>query len=129
MLDEPSGAPSPVPRVVATPAALRAIADVRAEHGPLMFFQSGGCCDGSCPMCFAVGDFVVGAHDVRLGDVGGCAVYMDLRQFAAWRHTQLIVDVEPGEAEGFSLAAGPGRHFVVRSRVFSPEEVATLSPV
>lgn len=119
--------PDAVPRVVATPAALGAIAGLVAERGPVMFFQSAGCCEGSCPMCFDVGEFVVGSRDVLLGSVGGCPVYMDHRQFEAWRHTQLIVDVEPGEPEGFSHAAGPGRHFVVRSRVLTPEEESGLA--
>ncbi len=118
--------PGPVPRAVATPAALEAIARLVAERGPVMFVQSAGCCDGSCPMCFDVGEFVVGNHDVLLGTVGGCPVYMDPRQFETWRHVQLIVDVEPGEPEGFSHAAGPGRHFVARSRVLTPQEEAGL---
>lgn len=119
--------PESVPRVVATPAALEAVAHLVAERGPVMFFQSGGCCDGSCPMCFDVGEFVVGSNDVRLGDIGGCPVYMDPRLFEIWRHTQIIMDVEPGEPEGFSLAAGPGQHFVVRSRTFTLEEEAVLA--
>ncbi len=119
--------PGPVPRAIAATAALEAIARLVAERGPVMFFQSAGCCDGGCPMCFDVGEFVVGSHDVLLGTVGGCPVYMDSRQFETWRHVQLIVDVEPGEPEGFSHAAGPGRHFVVRSRVLTPEEEAGLA--
>ncbi|MGO9028215.1 MAG: DUF779 domain-containing protein [Acidimicrobiales bacterium] len=116
----------PLARVVATPAALEAIAQLVAERGPVMFFQSGGCCDGSLPMCFADGEFVVGSHDVRLGDVGGCPFYMDHRQFEAWKHTQLILDVGVGEPEGFSLAAGEDRHFIVRSKVFTAAEQAVL---
>jgi hypothetical protein len=79
-------------------------------------------------MCFAEGEFVIGSHDVFLGDIGGCPFYMDPRQFAVWRHTQLIVDVDVGEPEGFSLAAGEDRHFVLRSRVFAPGEQALLDP-
>jgi len=116
----------PLARVVATPAALEAIAQLVAERGPVMFFQSGGCCDGSLPMCFADGEFVVGSHDVRLGDVGGCPFYMDHRQFEAWKHTQLILDVGVGEPEGFSLAAGEDQHFIVRSKVFTAAEQAVL---
>jgi uncharacterized protein (DUF779 family) len=113
-------------RVTATPAALAAIGRVVAERGPVLFFQSGGCCDGSLPMCFADGEFRIGSHDVRLGSVGGCPFYIDHRQFDVWAHTQLILDVGAGEPEGFSLDAGDGRHFITRSRVFSRAELAAL---
>ncbi|MGD0882478.1 MAG: DUF779 domain-containing protein [Acidimicrobiales bacterium] len=125
-VDGPGGDGPEVERVVATPAALQAIAQLQAERGPVMFFQSGGCCDGSLPMCFADGEFVIGIHDVRLGTVGGCPFFMDGRQFGAWKHTQLMLDVGDGDPEGFSLAAGDGRHFIVRSRVFTEEELAAL---
>jgi uncharacterized protein (DUF779 family) len=115
-------------RVVATPVALEAIAQLVAERGLVMFFQSGGCCDGSMPMCFADGEFVIGSHDVRLGDVGGCPFYIDVRQFDVWKHTQLILDVSLGEPEGFSLAAGEDRHFIIRSKVFNEEDDAVLNP-
>ena len=105
------------PAVIATPAALEAIAHLVAARGPIMFFQSGGCCDGSLPMCFADGELVVGEHDVLLGVLGGASFYIDHRQHAAWKHTQLILDVAGGEPEGFSLAAGPDQHFITRSRV------------
>ena len=121
--DEPQGAPA---RVVATPAALEAVAKVVAERGPIMFFQSGGCCDGSLPMCFVDGEFVVGSHDVLMGDIGGCPFYIDARQFELWKHTQLIVDVGAGEPEGFSLAAGEDQHFITRSKVFTPAERSVL---
>jgi uncharacterized protein (DUF779 family) len=111
-----------VARVVATPAALEAIAQLVVERGPVMFFQSGGCCDGSLPMCFADGEFVIGSHDVRLGEVGGCPFYIDARQFEVWKHTQLILDVGIGEPEGFSLAAPEDRHFIIRSKVFTAAE-------
>ncbi len=110
-------------RVVATPAALEAIDDIVAERGPVMFFQSGGCCDGSLPMCFGALEFVIGNHDVLLGEVGGCPFYIDARQHKVWKHTQLILDVSEGEPEGFSLAAGDGRHFVTHSRVFTAAEL------
>ena len=115
-----------VARVVATPAALAAIDAVVARHGSVLFFQSGGCCDGSLPMCFTVAEFVIGAYDVLLGKVGGCPFYMDPRQFELWKHTQLVLDVGAGEPEGFSLSAGDDRHFIVRSRVFSAKELAML---
>jgi uncharacterized protein len=116
-----------VARVVATPAALESIAQLVGERGPVMFFQSGGCCDGSMPMCFADGEFVIGSHDVRLGDVGGCPFYIDARQFQVWKHTQLILDVSLGEPEGFSLAAGEDRHFIIRSKVFNADDQAALN--
>lgn len=92
-----------------------------------MFFQSGGCCDGSLPMCFKDGEFVIGAHDVLLGTPGGCPFYIDARQYEVWKHTQLVVDVGEGAPEGFSLEAGDDKHFVIRSRVFSDEELAALN--
>lgn len=113
-------------RVVATPVALEAITQLVAERGPVLFFQSGGCCDGSLPLCFVGGEFVIGSHDVLLGEVGGCPFYIDARQYEVWKHTQLILDVSEGEPEGFSLAAGEDRHFVIRSRVFTAEEQALL---
>jgi uncharacterized protein (DUF779 family) len=119
--------PIPVPRVAATPAALEAIAHVIAVRGPVMFFQSGGCCDGSLPMCFEEGEFVIGAHDVLLGLLGSCPFYIDARQYEVWKHTQLVLDVSEGAPEGFSLAAGDDQHFVIRSRVFADEELAALS--
>ena len=109
-----------VPGVVATPAALAAIAALVAERGPILFFQSGGCCDGSLPMCFENGEFVIGDRDVLLGRVGDCPFYIDHRQYAVWKHTQIILGVGEGEPEGFSIAAGPGRHFVISSRVLEP---------
>jgi uncharacterized protein (DUF779 family) len=105
------------PPVVATPVALEAITHLVAQRGPVMFFQSGGCCDGSLPMCFGDGEFIVGGQDVLLGEVGGCPFYIDGRQYEVWKHTQLILDVGEGEPEGFSLAAAEGQHFITRSRV------------
>ena len=93
-----------------------------AERGPIMFFQSGGCCDGSLPMCFDDGELVIGDRDVLLGTVGGCPFYIDDRQYEVWKHTQLILDVGEGAPEGFSLPAGEDAHFVTRSRVFGPAE-------
>ena len=118
-----------VPRVVATQAALDAIATVVADRGPLLFFQSGGCCDGSLPMCFEDGEFVIGSHDVLLGVVGGCPFYIDGRQYEVWKHTQLILDVSIGEPEGFSLAAGEDRHFIIRSKVFNADDQTVLNDV
>jgi hypothetical protein len=110
--------------VIATPAALAAIEGLVHERGPIMFFQSGGCCDGSMPICFTDGEFVVSDHDVLLGHVGGSPFYIDHRQYTAWKHTQLILDVGEGDPEGFSLPAGADKHFVIRSRLFATEEAA-----
>ncbi len=116
------------PPVVATPAALDAIARMVVQRGPLMFFQSGGCCDGSLPICFDAGELIVGDHDVLLGELGGCPFYIDGRQYEVWKHTQLILDVGEGEPEGFSLPAGDGRHFITVSRVCSPGELGARKP-
>jgi hypothetical protein len=117
------------PGVIATEGAFAAIADLAQDQGPVMFFQSGGCCDGSLPICFADGEFVVGDYDVLLGHVGGCPFYIDHRQYELWKHTQLILDIGDGDPEGFSLAAGTNKHFVIRSRVFSADEVVRSSPI
>ena len=113
-------------RVLLTEKAAELIAGLKAEHGPLMFHQSGGCCDGSAPMCFAAGEFRVGAQDVLLGEIAGCEFYIGAAQFEYWRHTQLIIDVVPGRGAGFTLEAPHGVRFLTRSRVFSEEEVAEL---
>ena len=118
-------------RVVATEAALRMIAELRGRHGPLMFFQSGGCCDGSAPMCYPAGEFDVSDTDVCLGNLDGALFYMGLEQFAYWEHTQLIIDVVAGNGGMFSLDNGTGRRFLTRSRLFTDEEFLALanSPV
>jgi uncharacterized protein len=126
MAESPGVEHNAVARVVATPAALEAIAQLVAERGPVIFFQSGGCCDGSLPICFEDGELLIGINDVRLGEVGGCAFYIDGRQFRVWKHTQLILDVGTGEPEGFSLPAGEDRHFITRSKVFTAKEQAEL---
>jgi uncharacterized protein (DUF779 family) len=118
---------SPVSRVVATPAALALIGELRARHGPLMFHQSGGCCDGSAPMCFAAGDLIVGEADVRLGEIGGAPFYMTRAQFAYWQHTRLVIYVVPGAGGMFSLESGTGRRFLTRSALFSDAEAALLA--
>jgi uncharacterized protein (DUF779 family) len=114
-------------RVVATEAALRMIAELRGRHGQLMFFQSGGCCDGSAPMCYPAGEFAVSDTDVRLGDLDGAPFYMGSEQFAYWEHTQLIIDVVAGNGGMFSLDNGTGRRFLTRSRLFSDEEILALA--
>lgn len=114
-------------RVTATPAALALIEQLRAEHGPVLFHQSGGCCDGSAPMCFPVGDFVIGDGDVHLGAIGGADFHISASQYEYWKHTQLIIDVVPGRGGMFSLENGSGRRFLLRSRVFSDAESAALN--
>ncbi len=116
-----------VERVVATPAALALIEKLRRRHGPLMFHQSGGCCDGSAPMCFPQGEFRTGGGDVRLGAIGAAPFYIGAAQFEAWRGAQLIIDVVPGRGSGFSLEAPEGLRFLTRSRVFTPNELAELA--
>jgi uncharacterized protein len=118
-----------VERVVATPAALALIEKLTRAQGPLMFHQSGGCCDGSAPMCYLLGEFRTGAGDVRLGAIGGAPFYIGAAQFDYWRHTQLIIDVVPGRGSGFSLEAPEGLRFLTRSRVFSDEETVELAQI
>ena len=118
-----------VERVLATDEALALIDRLRAKHGPLMFHQSGGCCDGSAPMCYPASDFKVGGNDVKLGEIGGAPFYMDADQFDYWKHTQLIIDVVPGRGHGFSVEAPEGVRFLTRSRVFTDEEVDALEAV
>jgi uncharacterized protein (DUF779 family) len=116
------------PRVIATDAALRLLDEIRADHGPVMFHQSGGCCDGSAPMCYAVGDFGLGAQDVKLGEIGGAEVWIGGAQFEYWRHTQLIIDVVDGRGGMFSLDNGREKRFLTRSRVFTAAEAEALEP-
>jgi len=115
------------PRVLATPAAETLMASLTAAHGRLMFHQSGGCCDGSAPMCYAAGEFRIGTQDILLGLVGDdVPVWIGAAQFEYWQHTQVTIDVVPGRGAGFSLEGPEGFRFIVRSRVFSDEEAETL---
>jgi len=113
-------------RVTATPEALELLGELEVEHGPLMFHQSGGCCDGSSPMCFPRGEFRVGSRDVYLGDVQETPFYMSGPQFRYWRHTHLTVDVVPGRGSGFSVEAPRGVRFLIRSRLFDEAEQALM---
>ncbi len=116
------------PRILATPEAEALIARLTARHGPLMFHQSGGCCDGSAPMCFPRGEFRVGGQDVLLGHIAGdVPVWIGAAQFEYWRHTQVTVDVVPGRGAGMSLESPEGMRFIVRSRVFTDEEAEALA--
>ncbi len=116
----------PVARVTATPAALALIAKLEAKHGPLMFHQSGGCCDGSAPMCYPRGEFIVGDYDRLLGEIGGAPFYISGPQFEYWQHTALIIDVVPGRGGMFSLEGPEGLRFLTRSRLFTDDEWAGL---
>ncbi|MET7142544.1 DUF779 domain-containing protein [Xanthomonas sp. PPL139] len=113
-------------QVLATLPALQLIAKLRARHGALLFHQSGGCCDGSSPMCYPQDDFIVGDRDVLLGEIGEAPFYISPSQFAYWKHTQLIIDVVPGRGGMFSLENGEGVRFLVRSRLFDDSEYAAL---
>ena len=113
-------------QVLATDLAVHLTRVLREKHGPLMFHQSGGCCDGSSPMCYPRGEFLVGDSDVQLGEVDGEPFYMSKSQFEYWKHTQLILDVVPGRGGMFSLENSEGVRFLIRSRVFTDEEIHEL---
>jgi uncharacterized protein (DUF779 family) len=115
-----------VSRVSNTPAAAALIGKLRAVHGELLFHQSGGCCDGSAPMCYPLGEFKIGQRDVYLGRIAGCPLYISGPQFEYWQHTHLIIDVVPGRGAGFSLEAPEGMRFLTRSRVFTDAEIEEL---
>jgi len=114
-------------QVVRTEAAAALMAKLAAKHGPLMFHQSGGCCDGSSPMCYARGEFLTGDSDILITTLeDGTPFYMSRSQFEYWKHTQLILDVVPGRGGMFSLENPEGVRFLIRSRVFTNEEIALL---
>jgi uncharacterized protein (DUF779 family) len=116
-------------RVDITPDAAKILDRLVERHGPLLFHQSGGCCDGSSPMCYPRGDFRVGEREVYLGQVSGTPFYMGPDQYEYWKHTHLTVDVVPGRGSGFSVEAPEGVRFLVRSRLFTDEETEELEPV
>ncbi|MBB6453687.1 hypothetical protein HNQ94_002136 [Salirhabdus euzebyi] len=105
-------------KVIATEAAIELIEKLKEQHGPLMFHQSGGCCDGSSPMCYPRGEFRIGNSDVQLGFIGDTPFYMSRDQYEYWKHTQLIIDVVDGRGGMFSLEGPEGKRFLTRSRVF-----------
>lgn len=110
------------PRVLITPEAEKVVSELKGRFGDLMFHQSGGCCDGSQPMCFEKGEFKTGESDVLLGTIAGCEFYMSRDQFEYWQHTQLSIDVTPGRGSSFSLEIPMGVRFITRSRMYSDEE-------
>ena len=116
-----------VQRVLATAAASKLIEALKMEHGELMFHQSGGCCDGSAPMCFQKGEFLTGDADILLGYISGCPFYMGRQQFEYWKHTQLIIDVIKGRGGMFSIEGPTGFRFLTRSRLFTEEENEVLN--
>lgn len=111
-----------IARVLATEAAIKIIEQLQQAFGGLMFHQSGGCCDGSAPICFREGEFKLGETDVLMGSIAGCNFYMAQEQFDYWKHTQLIIDISRGRGSGFSLEIPLGVRFITRSRLFTEEE-------
>lgn len=116
-----------VERVIATDEALQLIELLKKRHGNVMFHQSGGCCDGSSPMCYEEGDLILGNQDVLLGEIGGAPFYMHKNQFDYWKHTQLIIDVVEGRGGMFSLEGVEGKRFLTRSRAFTAQELENLT--
>jgi uncharacterized protein (DUF779 family) len=115
-----------LPRVLVTDEAKKVIDQLRAKHGPLMFHQSGGCCDGSSPMCYPKDEFIVGRADVWLGQIDGCDFFMAKDQFEFFKHTELTIDVVPGRGASFSLEIPLGVRFITKSRVFELSETENL---
>ena len=115
-----------IPRVKVTDEAKKIIGELRIKYGELMFHQSGGCCDGSSPMCYEAGEFLVGSADVWLGEIDGCDFYMAKDQFEFWQHTELTIDISEGRGASFSLEIPLGLRFVTKSRVFTYEESQNL---
>ena len=118
-----------IERVLITKEAKKIVTQLKSEHGPLMFHQSGGCCDGSSPMCFPEGELMINETDVWLGKIADCNFFMSQDQFEYWKHTQLTVDVVEGRGASFSLEIPLGIRFVIKSRLFKDDEMARLIPV
>ena len=116
-------------RVEITEKAAELVDRLRGQYGELIFHQSGGCCDGSSPMCFQKGDFRIGSRDVMLGEIHGCPFYMSAAQLEYWKHTRLTIDVTEGRGSSFSLEIPLGLRFVTKSRLFTEEENKALRPV
>lgn len=116
-----------IPRVIITNDAAAVVDQLRAKHGELMFHQSGGCCDGSSPMCYPKGEFLTGSSDVWMGEIAGCDFFMAADQFEYWKHTELTIGVVPGRGASFSLEIPLGLRFVTKSRLFTDEEYNSLA--
>lgn len=110
-------------RIAITKEATQVIDNLRTKYGELMFHQSGGCCDGSAPMCFEVGELMLNETDVNLGEIHGCEFYMSRDQFEYWKHTHLTLDVVPGRGASFSLEIPMGVRFIIKSRLLQPNEI------
>lgn len=117
-----------VERVLVTEAAKKVIEQLQQQHGTLMFHQSGGCCDGSAPMCFSEGELMINETDVWMGNIHGCDFYMSRDQFEYWKHTQITIDVVKGRGASFSLEIPLGLRFLTISRIFTDEEIENLRP-
>lgn len=118
-----------IERVTVTDKARAVIDQLREQHGDLMFHQSGGCCDGSAPMCFEKGDFLIGSRDVCLGEIHGCNFYMASDQFEYCKNMQITIDVSPGRGSSFSLEIPLGIRFMTISRLFTEDELKNVRPV
>lgn len=118
-----------IKRVTISHEASAVVSQLKERFGELMFHQSGGCCDGSQPMCFEKGDFKLGQSDVCLGSIDGCEFWMAKDQFEYWQHTQLHIHVSPGRGSSFSLEIPMGLRFMTQSRIFTDQEIADLAPV
>ncbi|MDW7692864.1 DUF779 domain-containing protein [Flammeovirgaceae bacterium SG7u.111] len=116
-------------RIAITPKAKEVIDRLKEKHGDLMFHQSGGCCDGSSPMCYEKGEFIVGPSDVWIGELEGCDFFMSKNQFEYWKHTHLTLDITEGRGASFSIEIPLGLRFMVRSRLFTEAEEQSLEPV
>ncbi|MTI39147.1 DUF779 domain-containing protein [Fulvivirga lutimaris] len=115
-----------IKKILITDAAIEVVDQLKDRFGPLMFHQSGGCCDGSSPMCFEDGDFKIGDSDILLGNIYGCPFYMSKDQYEYWKHTQLTLDVTSGRGSSFSLEIPMGVRFLIRSRLFTMDELESL---
>jgi len=118
-----------IKRVLITPEATDLINQLKGRFGPLMFHQSGGCCDGSSPMCFEKGEFKLGGSDVKLGDIEGCEFWMSKDQFEYWQHTQLTIGITKGRGSSFSIEIPTGFRFMIHSRLFTDDELIELEPL
>ena len=118
-----------IPRVTISNEGVEVVSQLQQKFGELMFHQSGGCCDGSTPMCFAEGEFVTGNSDICLGEIAGCKFFMSADQFEYWKHTQLTLDVTPGRGSSFSLEIPLGVRFYIQSRIFTDDEMNNITPL
>jgi uncharacterized protein len=118
-----------IARIDSTPEAVDVIHQLKKRFGELMFHQSGGCCDGSQPMCFEKGDFKIGGSDVCLGVIEDCEFWISKDQFDYWKFTHLTLDVTPGRGSSFSLEIPMGIRFLIQSRLFTDEELTNLTPL